>query len=206
MKLNKKLLSYTIFSIIPIAGGIADSAIVTRATKDFFDSLPYLLISTPVFIASSAISIFLYFRNFLFMYVTVVYSLLIPFATSFLISKKYENYTVEINDHYELSPEDHYIEVTLNIPASYTSSSLLDEDQVIDPNLLFKKLFSRALKTKLRRSPYYAKLRFIELDKCSNLRVSVSQDKMILKKKCGDVIIEIIINNNKNTKLANSTT
>ncbi|AWR97539.1 hypothetical protein DFR86_08225 [Acidianus sulfidivorans JP7] len=206
MKLNKKLLVYASFSIIPIAGGIASSAIITKNTKDFFESLPYLLISTPIFIASTTLPIFLYFRNFLYMYIAIVYSAFIPFIVSFGVSKAYENYTVEINDHYELGLDDHYIEVTLNIPVSYAPSSLLEEDQILDPNSLFKKLFNRALKTKLRRSPYYPKLRFIELEKCSSLKMSILQDKIILKKKCGDVIIEIILNSNKNPKLANSTT
>lgn len=207
MKLSRKLLTYASFSVIPVVGGVINSAIATRYTKDFFDSLPYILIYTPIFIVSTTVPIFLYFKSFLYMYAALFYSLIIPFITSYAVSKKYENYIVEINDHYDFTPNDHYIEVILKMPVSYASGySNIEEEQMVDLNSVFKKVFNKALKSKLRKSPYYPKLRFIELDKCSSLKVSISQNKMVLRKKCRDVIIEIVLNNNKNTEVANSPT
>lgn len=199
-------MTYTLFSLIPAVGGIVNSAIVTRYTKDFIDSLPYVGVYTAVFTAANTLSVFLYFKNNLYVAFALLYSLVIPFLTSYLISRRYSNYIVEITDHYELSPNDRYIEVILKMPVSYASSyPNLENDQVVDLNSLFKKVFSRALKSKLRKSPYYPKLRFIELDKCSSLKVSLSEHKMILRKRCRDVIIEIVLNN-KNPEIANSTT
>lgn len=208
MKLNKKLLTYSAFSVIPLVGGIINSALAIKRTKDFFESLPYVAIYTSVFAIVNTMPIAFYFKDVLYVYAALIYSLTIPFVVSYAISKKYDNYVVEITDHYDFMPNDGYLEVVLKMPIYYASTQNLDEDQAaVDLNSLFKKIFTKALKGKLRKSPYYAKLRFLELDKCSNLKVSVSENRMRLRKRCRDVVIEIVlINSNKNPEIKNSTT
>jgi hypothetical protein len=173
-RLDKNLLIYLPTSVIPIAGSTIYSIISINKIRDFVEALPYIFLGLPASLLTSAILTLEYFKQFI--YVVLLIVVLAPFISSFAISRTYENV--------EVIPNEYYIEITLKVPISYSQFS--------DPNALFEKIFNKALK-KMKNPYYYYKLR--SLGNCSNLKVEVHEDRIVLRKRCGDTIVEINLSN-----------
>jgi len=162
-------------SVIPLIGGPITGYLLGRKIRDFEDSLVYLFMGFPMFVLSSSILSFIYFRNYL--YLVLIYAAISPFLVTYIISRKYQNMQINVNEY--------YIEIKLEVP--------IDLEENTDPNIIFEKIFNKALK-KMKNPYYYYKLK--SLNSCSNLKVSLSENKMILRRRCGDIIIEIELTNN----------
>ncbi|BDC19599.1 hypothetical protein [Acidianus sp. HS-5] len=173
-RLDKNLLIYLPVSAVPIAGSTIYSVISINKLRDFIESLPYVFLGIPVSLLTSAAITFEYFKQLF--YISFIVVIITPLIASFVISRTYENV--------EVVPNEYYIEITLKVPISYSQFS--------DPNVLFDKVFNKALK-KMKNPYYYYKLR--SLGSCSNLRVEVHEDRIVLRKRCGDTIVEINLTN-----------
>ncbi|AWR99722.1 hypothetical protein [Metallosphaera hakonensis] len=160
--------------LVPWIGPAVSTLLVVRRMRDFWNSAPYLLYITPLSFASTVLFTFEYLKQFLL--IAVAYSLLSPLLFSYLYSKKFDSMDINVNEY--------YIEVKLKIP--------LLSDQVIDPNSLFEKVVGKAVRR--LRNPYY-NFKLKSLNNCSNLKVSLSENKIIMRRRCGDIIVEVIISN-----------
>ncbi len=173
-RLDRNLLIYLPISALPIAGSTIYSVISINKIRDFIESLPYVFLGIPLSLLTSAVVTFEYFKQLFYIVILIV--TVAPFIASFAVSRTYENV--------EVVPNEYYIEITLKVPISYSQFS--------DPNALFDKVFNKALK-KMKNPYYYYKLR--SLGSCSNLRVEVHEDRIVLRKRCGDTIVEINLTN-----------
>ncbi|AEB94395.1 MAG: hypothetical protein QXR57_02875 [Metallosphaera sp.] len=167
------LQSFSVF--IPVAGPAISTLLVTRRMRDFWNSAPYLLYIIPLSFASTVLFTFEYFRQFIL--IAAIYSLLSPIGFCYIYSKRYDSMEINVNEY--------YIEVKLKVP--------LLRDQVIDPSSLFEKVVSKAVRRV--RNPYY-NFKLKSLNNCSNLKVSLSENKIIMRRRCGDIVVEVIISNN----------
>ncbi|BCS91693.1 hypothetical protein L3N51_00902 [Metallosphaera sp. J1] len=161
--------------IIPWAGPAVSTLLVARRMRDFWNSLPYLLYITPLSFASTVLFTFEYMKHFLL--IATIYSLVSPLLFAYAFSKKFDSMEINVNEY--------YIEVKLKVP--------LLSDQVIDPNSLFERVVSKAIRRV--RNPYY-NFKLKSLNNCSNLKVSLSENKITMRRRCGDIIVEVIISNN----------
>ncbi len=174
--LEKRGILTSLISLVPLAGGPIAGFLLGRELRDFEDSLPYLLISFPLSVLSSSLVSLLFFRNYL--YLVLIFSAVTPVLVDYLTSRKYENMTINVNEY--------YIEIKFDIP--------VDMENFSDPNEVFEKLLNKALK-KMRNPYYYYKLK--SSGSCSSLKISLSENKIVLRKRCGDLVIEIEITNKK---------
>ncbi|EWG08092.1 MAG: hypothetical protein ASUL_00520 [Candidatus Aramenus sulfurataquae] len=175
-ELEKGSILTSLTSAVPMVGGPITGFLLGRKLRDFEESLPYLFISLPLFVISSSLVSFFFIRSYL--YLVLIYSAISPVLVNYLTSRKYENMTINVNEY--------YIEIKFDLP--------MDMENFSDPNEVFEKLLHKALK-KMRNPYYYYKLK--SSGSCSSLKISLSEDKMVLRKRCGDLIIEIEINNKK---------
>lgn len=161
--------------LIPWVGPVISTLLLVRRMRDFWNSAPYLLYLTPLSFASTVAFTVLYMKNFLV--VASIYSVISPLLFTLLYTKKYDSMQINVNEY--------YIEVKLKIP--------LITDRVIDPNALFEKVVGKAVK-RIRNPYYHYKLK--SLGNCSNLKVNLSENKITLRRRCGDITVEVIISNN----------
>ncbi|QKQ99636.1 hypothetical protein GWK48_03825 [Metallosphaera tengchongensis] len=161
--------------LIPWAGSPISTLLITRRMRDFWNSAPYLLYVTPLSFASTVLFTFEYMKHFLL--IATAYSLISPILLTLAYSRKFDNMEINVNEY--------YIEVKLKIP--------LLQDQVIDLNSLFEKVVNKAMRRV--RNPYY-NFKLKSLNNCSNLKVSLTENKIIMKRRCGDIVVEVIISNN----------
>lgn len=107
--------------------------------------------------------------------------LVVPFVISYLNNRRYENIKIDVNEY--------YIEIKFEVPMKKLTFD--------NPSILFEYVFDKALKK--IKPPYLFKLR--SLDNCGNLKVVPKENSIILRKRCGDTVVEIIVTNNKKADL-----
>jgi hypothetical protein len=165
----------TMTVLIPWVGPSVSTLLLVRRMRDFWNSAPYLLYITPLSFASTIAFTAIYMKNLLI--IALIYSLVSPLLFTFIYSKKYDSMQINVNEY--------YIEVKLKVP--------LLTDNVIDPNALFEKVVNKAVR-RIRNPYYHYKLK--SLGNCSNLKVNLSENKITLRRRCGDITVEVIISNN----------
>ncbi|EZQ04865.1 MULTISPECIES: hypothetical protein [Acidianus] len=180
MRLDKRELYFLPISAIPFAGGVVYPIVVVRRLRDFVETLVYVSMAIPLFTASDVLLSLFYFRSLI--YVLIGYSIAAPIVSSYALYRLYENVNVSVNEY--------YIEVNLKIP--------INNAELYDMNALFEKVFNKALK-KLKNPYYYYKLK--ALSNCSNLKVTLSENKITLRKRCGDIVVEVNISNNTEAQM-----
>ncbi|MBB5252309.1 hypothetical protein [Sulfurisphaera ohwakuensis] len=172
-------LLYSAIAIIPIGGSSISSYLLSDYLRDFSETLRYLPLVWGLSSLSSILVAFYYFKQFLFEILAIVIAA--PLLISYLNYKKYENIKIEVNEY--------YLEIKFEVPMKRLSFD--------NPSALFEYVFEKALKK--IKPPYLFKLR--NLDNCGNLKVIPRENSIILRKRCGDTVVEIIISNNDKADL-----
>ena len=179
MRKDCKPLLFSVISAIPFAGSAISSYILSEYLKDFYESSKYFPLIIGLSLLSSLITAYYYLRQWIIEIVTFV--LIAPILISYLNSKRFENIKIEINEY--------YIEIKFEVPMRRFSFD--------NPSDLFEYILNKALKK--IKPPYLFKLQ--SLSSCGNLRVIPKENSIILRKRCGDTVVEIIITNNERANL-----
>ncbi|AGE71546.1 hypothetical protein [Sulfolobus acidocaldarius] len=177
--MDRKAIYYTLIGAVPFGGSSISSFMVSRYLRDFTETLRYL----PLTIGICLLTTFLITYNYLQSYVAeiLVAVAVAPFIIGYVFSSVYENIKVNVSEY--------YIEVIFKVPVG--------ELKFDNPSEMFNYLFSRSLKK--IRPPYYQKLKV--LNNCGNLRVVPRENEIVLRKKCGDTQIEIIVRGKRNVDM-----
>lgn len=175
MERDLKPILFSLISSAPLVGGSISSYLITEYYRDFFESLRYFPLIIGLSTLSSIFIIYDYFRSLMFYLLTLVISL--PFVVAFVTTRRFENIRINVNEY--------YIEINFEVPMKRLSFD--------DPSSLFDYVYEKALKK--IKPPYLQKLR--NLDRCGNLKVIPKENSIILRKRCGDTIVEVIITNNE---------
>jgi hypothetical protein len=168
MRVNKKVL---LLSVIPIIGGPIGSYFGTRRLLKFNEVVKVSSLSFLISSLSTIVAGLQFFKDYL---IEVLGALVLANIIAVIMARFKDNIRVNVNEY--------YIEISTNIDLSGGSLSNLEE--------VFNTVIHEAMKR--IRSPYY-KQKLLESSKCSNLRVYLSEEKIILRKRCGDTIIEVSI-------------
>lgn len=179
MEKDIKPLLFSAISAIPLAGSSISSYILSDYLKDFFETLRYFPFMLGLSTLSSLLVTYYYLRQWLLEIMVVV--LVVPFVISYLNNRRYENIKIDVNEY--------YIEIKFEVPMKKLTFD--------NPSILFEYVFDKALKK--IKPPYLFKLR--SLDNCGNLKVVPKENSIILRKRCGDTVVEIIVTNNKKADL-----
>jgi len=179
MRRDIKPLLFSAISIIPFAGSSISSYILSDYLKDFFESIRYLPLMIGLSSLSSLILAYYYLRQWMIEIIAIV--VIAPLLISYLNSRRYENIKIDVNEY--------YIEIKFEVPMKKFSFD--------NPSTLFEYVFDKALKK--IKPPYLFKLR--NLDNCGNLKVIPKESSIVLRKRCGDTVVEIIIANNDKANL-----
>ncbi|WP_369610048.1 hypothetical protein [Sulfurisphaera javensis] len=179
MKKDLRPLLFSSIAIVPIGGSTISSYILSDYLRDFFETLRYLPLIWGLSTLSSFLVAYYYFRQWMFEILAVV--IVAPILVSFINSKRFENIKIDVNEY--------YIEIKFEVPMKRLSFD--------NPSTLFEYVFDKALKK--IKPPYLFKLR--SLDNCGNLKVVPRENSIILRKRCGDTVVEIIISNNDKADL-----
>jgi len=172
MSEQKKLL---LLSTIPIVGGAISNYYMSLKVSKMSKLLRLLLISTTVSIISTLILTLYFFKDLL---IEILSTVIIANVISVILGRKRK-----LSRDIKLKVNEYYIEIITNID--------FDEEEVIkDPSEIYSIVINQAL-SKIK-SPYY-KQKLLETLKCSNLKIHLAEDKIILRRKCGDTIVEITL-------------
>lgn len=175
MKKDLRPLLFSTIAIIPIGGSSISSYILSSYLRDFIETLRYFPTIIGFSTLSSLLVAYFYLRQWLFEILAVV--IVAPFVISFFNSKRYENIKINVNEY--------YLEIRFEVPMRRLSFD--------NPSELFEYVYEKALKK--IKPPYLFKLK--NLDNCGSLKVTPRENSIILRKRCGDIIVEVIISNNE---------
>ena len=179
MKRDRKPLLLSAISIIPFAGSAISSYVLSDYLKDFMESTRYLPLVIGLSLLSSLITTYYYLKQWMIEIAAIV--IIVPIFVSYLNTRRYENIKIDINEY--------YIEIKFEVPMKKLSFD--------NPSDLFEYVFNKALKK--IKPPYLFKLQ--NLSSCGNLKVLPKENLIILRKRCGDTVLEIIITNTERANL-----
>ncbi len=184
MGLDKQLLLTSMsISVIPFGGSSAASGYLFLKLRDPFYVYLYLLASIPLTALTSGIASYLILRSVYISLYVVAGVILIPLLIPVIMSLFYKSIETRVTEN--------YIEIDVKVPVDISS---------YDPNELFNHVFKKASRS--IRNPYYSK-RLGSLNGCGHLRVTyLGDDKMVLKRRCGELIVEITITPQREAKMA----
>ncbi|MEM1626516.1 MAG: hypothetical protein QXV69_04440 [Sulfolobaceae archaeon] len=169
---QKKLL---LISAIPVIGGVVSNYYLSLKISKINKLIKLLLISISVSVISTLILALYFFREIILEIFGAI--IIANFVSIFLGRKR------KLSNDIKLKINEYYIEILTNID--------FDEGDIIkDPNEIYTKVINQAL-SKIK-SPYY-KQKLLETLKCNNLKLFLSEDKIVLRRKCGDTIVEITL-------------
>ncbi|MEM3971695.1 MAG: hypothetical protein QXR34_02760 [Saccharolobus sp.] len=153
----------------PLIGTSIASYITSKKYGDLKEVLKYVMLGLPI----TLVTTYYLFVNTIPRYVD--YILLIPVLLPFPLSIIFTRSNISI----EYSED--YIEIKFKIPINMTS---------YDPHELFNYVFNRAL-SKIKNPYYYYKLS--SASNCSGLKITYNEDKLMIRRRCGDIDIRVII-------------
>ena len=179
MKKDIKPLLFSAISAIPLAGSAVSSYVLSEYLKDFFESLRYFPFILGLSLLSSLVTAYYFLRQWIIEVIAIV--IIAPFLISYLNTRRYENIRIDVNEY--------YIEIKFDVPMKKLSFD--------NPSDLFEYVFDKALKK--IKPPYLFKLK--SLNNCGNLKVIPKENSIILRKRCGDTVLEIVITNNEKANL-----
>ncbi|AOL15823.1 hypothetical protein BFU36_02770 [Sulfolobus sp. A20] len=161
-------------SAIPFAGNTITSFIISRIYGDFKEIIKYVILGLPITIGTTYYLLTNIFPKL--EYYLLIIPVILPFPVSFILSRK----------NMAITYSEDVIEIKFKIPINMSAR---------DPHELFEYVFNKAL-SKIKNPYYYNKL--ISVANCSGLKVSyISDDKLVIRRKCGDIDIRIIISSMK---------
>jgi len=179
MKKDIKPLLFSAISIMPLAGSAVSSYVLSEYLKDFFESLKYFPLILGLSLLSSLVTAYYFLRHWIIEVIAIV--IIAPFLLTYLNTRKYESIRIDVNEY--------YIEIKFDVPMKKLSFD--------NPSDLFDYVFDKALKR--MKPPYSFKLK--SLNNCGNLKVIPKENSIILRKRCGDTVLEIVITNNEKANL-----